>query len=332
LIATRKNFLEYQIIATLGPASQEVETWRAMLAAGASAFRLNTSHLSLPELDAWLGRLEGFLTPIKPTPSLVLDLQGSKWRLGSFDPFELIEDQRVELHYTASTRDPGILPVPHPDFFLAASLSNGQIALNDARARLAVETSGPGWLRARVVRGGEIAPRKGITFEASEYRQENLSEKDRAILGKTRGLDFVRYAISYVKDALEMRNFRQIAGAEAALIAKLERGTAVDEATQFAGVADELWLCRGDLGAELGLKGMAEAALHFTERVRDQPLPALLAGQVLEHMTLAPVPTRSEVVVMYEALVKGYRGFVLSDETAIGRHPVESCRIAGMFS
>jgi pyruvate kinase len=115
------------------------------------------------------------------------------------------------------------------------------------------------------------------------------------------------------------------------LIAKLERQTAVDEATQIAASADELWLCRGDLGAELGARAMAVAVYHFSDRVGAVPVPVLLAGQIFEHMAEHASPTRSEVCDVYAALRKGYRGVVLSDETAIGRNPVESCRVAAMF-
>jgi pyruvate kinase len=57
----------------------------------------------------------------------------------------------------------------------------------------------------------------------------------------------------------------------------------------------------------------------------------MMAGQVLEHMTAHSTPTRSEVCYLLESLALRYRGFVLSDETAIGRNPVEACRIAALF-
>ena len=199
------------------------------------------------------------------------------------------------------------------------------------RSNSCEKRSGRKSLRARVIAGGEISARKGITFAASNYRQEELSDKDRAILDQTRHLPFVRYAISYIRDALEMRKYRAHFGDAAYLIAKVERQPAVDEARHIAAVADELWLCRGDLGAELGLRSMAEAAQRFSNSIGDLPIPVLLAGQVLEHMIEHPAPTRSEVCTLYEALLKGYRGFVLSDEAAIGRYPIESCRTAALF-
>ncbi len=337
LIAARRgcdklrDTMNYEIVATLGPSSKTADIWQGMLEAGATAFRLNTSHLTLRQLEQWLEQLAPFLTSLNPIPPVVLDLQGSKWRLGDFATRVLEPGQRIELVYAPSSDRANTLPVPHADFFQAAPVSSEEIVLNDAKLKLAREASQVDSLRARVLLGGTISARKGITFAASNYRQEELNDKDRAILAQTHHLPFVHYAISYIRDALEMHKYRSHFGNMVHVIAKLERQTAMDEARQIAASADELWLCRGDLGAELGLRSMAEVILRFSSSIGDLPVPVLLAGQVLEHMTEHPTPTRSEVCTLYEALLKGYRGFVLSDEVAIGRYPIESCRSAALF-
>ena len=323
--------MEYQITTTLGPSSAEEAIWREMLAAGVSAFRLNTSHLTLGQLQDWLERTGKFFSTLEEKCPLVLDLQGSKWRLGQFAPFELAAGERIELVCSPSTDREHALPVPHADFFQAAPSSSQEIVLNDARIRMQIESMNSGSLKARVMQGGSILPRKGITFSASNYRQESLNEKDRAILEQTRQLDYIHYAISYVKDGTEMAGYRALFGPRAHLIAKIERQPAVDEALQIAELADELWLCRGDLGAELGVQAMAEAVHHFSGLPARMARPVLMAGQVLEHMSASPDPTRSEVCYLYEALIQGYSGFVLSDETAIGQYPLASCRAAAMF-
>jgi pyruvate kinase len=302
-----------------------------MLAAGVTGFRLNTSHLTIPQLQAWVERLDPFLAAHTPRPALVLDLQGSKWRLGQFPGCGLAAGQRVRLVCAPSAEHPEVLPVPHPDFFRAATVSSGEIVLNDAKLRLRVESLDADAIRARVVQGGAILSRKGITYVQSTYRQETLNDMDRAVLGCTQHLQGIRYALSYVKDAAEMAAYRRQIGGSAFLIAKLERQPALDEAGRIAESSDEVWLCRGDLGAELGAKAMAAGVYRFSERVQAIRVPVLLAGQVLEHMAEHPTPTRSEVCVMHDALMQGYRGFVLSDETAIGRDPVASCQVAAMF-
>jgi pyruvate kinase len=315
----------------LGPASDAEPVWISMLTAGVTTFRLNTSHLDREQLWAWLEQLEPFLSAWQPRPALVLDLQGSKWRLGQFAPLELVEGQIIDLVFTHFTDQPNCLPVPHADFFQAAPLSSPELRLNDAKVHLRVETIFEEHLHARVTRAGPLSAHKGITYLASDFRSESLSEKDQVIIQQTMGLPGIRYAISYVRDAAEMHRYRTQLGPQAYLIAKLERAPAMAEAEQIAVDANELWVCRGDLGAELGLPDMARAVFTLSGRLQRLNCPVMMAGQVLEHMTAAIAPTRAEVCALHDALSLGYGGIVLSDETAIGRGPVEACQVAAMF-
>ena len=262
---TLRGAMNYDIVATLGPSSNSPDIWQGMRSAGATAFRLNTSHLSLAQLQDWLDRLTPFLSALNPIPPLVLDLQGSKWRLGEFSTRVLEPGQHVELVCGPTSDRANTLPVPHADFFQAAPVSSEEIVLNDAKIRLVREALGAESLRAKVIVGGEISARKGITFAASDYRQEELSDKDRVIRDQTRHLPFVRYAISYIRDATEMHKYRAHFG-DAYLIAKLERQQAVIEALPIAMIADELWLCRGDLGAEIGLRRWLKLPSSFPPR------------------------------------------------------------------
>lgn len=323
--------MDYDIVATLGPRSSSESVWRALISAGASSFRLNTSHMSTGQLGQWLDRVAAFMKSQDPRIRIILDLQGSKWRLGRFAGYALEPGQTVELEYARSSKARGRLPVPHRDFFHAALSSDGTVTLNDARVVLAIEKADSLALKARVVRGGRISSHKGITCPSSSFRSESLGDKDLEIIGLTRGMDGVRYAISYVKDFMEMSRYRDMVGRAPYMIAKLERKTALEEAARIAVLSDELWVCRGDLGAEMGLTEMAGALCVFSRTVKNITKPVLMAGQVLEHMTLRPVPTRSEVCFLHDVLADGYKGIVLSDETAMGRYPLESCREAAMF-
>lgn len=323
--------MKYDLIPTLGPASTAPAMWQAFRMAGATAFRLNTSHLLLDELASWLERLDLFERSLPAMIPLILDLQGSKWRLGQMERQELAAGQHVTLSLASAWHQPGVLPVPHADFFRAASASNGEIVLNDARVRLAIESLAEERIEARVTLPGEVSACKGITFAACAHRIENLIAKDQAILEQTRFLPFVQYAVSYVKDGQEMGRYRSLLGPRAVLHAKIERQPALEDLEAIAQQADTLWVCRGDLGAELGLSAMACAVHHLTEQVGQISVPVWMAGQVLEYMSFHPVPTRSEICYLYDSLRHGYAGFVLSDETAIGRYPFESCQVAAMF-
>ncbi len=148
--------MEYQIVTTLGPASESEATWQALLEAGATGFRLNTSHLSLEQLQRWLARLEAFRGRVP----VVLDLQGSKWRLGEFPACTLGEGQSVRLVCAAAASQPNVLPVPHPDFFRAAGVSGDQVSLNDGRVQLRVEAATVEMMTARVITAAIFPPER----------------------------------------------------------------------------------------------------------------------------------------------------------------------------
>ena len=264
--------MNYQVVATLGPATDGEEIWRRLIEAGATAFRLNTSHISLDDLERWLQRITRFLPGCSAAhrgagreagdPSsgrdrcfpIVLDLQASKWRIGLIETAELEPGSVVELFL--GTRQEGdrhagapTLPVPHEDFFAAAQSCEGRIALNDAKVMLQSERLYPERISARVLQGGEISTGKGITLVGSTYRMERLGDKDRRVVELAAPHPGVRFALSYVKDAAEMRSYRSQFESRfeesACLIAKLERQSALREAGGIARSADELWVCRG---------------------------------------------------------------------------------------
>lgn len=322
--------MKYDITATLGPASESEDLWREMITAGVTSFRFNTSHMEADKVEDMVKRISAFLSKENSDVPIVLDLQGSKWRIGTIEPHDMKEGDVVELRLSDSSDSKSHIPVPHEDFFTAAHSSGSEIVLNDRKVVLSVEEVSGDSIKARVEKGGPVSSRKGITFSDSQFRSESLKKKDSEIIRRMEPYS-VRYAVSYVKDAEEMKRYRELLGENKYIIAKLERGEAVRDALRIKDFSNELWLCRGDLGAELGLRKMAEAAAEFSGIVKDIPCPVVLAGQVLEHMANFPEPTRSEVSYIYEALQKGYSGIVLSDETAVGCCPIEACLTAAMF-
>ncbi len=238
------------------------------LNAGSGGNSLSLEHLPSGVRAALV--VAGAIGPVPPSPAattaaLALDLQGSKWRLGQFAPLELAEGQTIELVLAFSSDQPNRLPVPHADFFQAAPLSSPELRLNDAKVHLQVESIAGEHLRAGVTRGGTLSAHKGITYLASDFRSETMSGKDQEIIRQTKDLPGIRYAISYLRDAAEMHRYRAQLGTQAYLIAKLERVPAMAEAEQIAAEANELWVCRGDLGAEMGLPGLARAVYDFSD-------------------------------------------------------------------
>ena len=327
--------MNYQIVATLGPASRTNDTILALHAAGANGFRLNSSHLTPARLQTWLSRLDVLFQQLSPRPYLVVDLQGAKRRLGRFPAFELASDERVDLVCADSTRRKRTLPLPWPQLFRSAAPGD-RLLVNDAKSVLVLEAVSSRILVARVMDGGEFSSRKGVIHRPLDRGREervsgNPNAEDEAFIAASETFDFVCFALSYTEHPEEISSLRARCPAPRRLIAKLETAAGVSAAPALAGQADELWVCRGDLGAQLGPAAMAQAVQAFSRLLMNLPVPVMMAGQVLEHMTANGQPTRSEVCHLADLLASGYGGFVLSDETAVGGYPAESCRTAALF-
>ncbi|MBE3099076.1 MAG: hypothetical protein IMZ44_18330 [Planctomycetes bacterium] len=289
-----------------------------LAAAGASAFRLNASHMSVPDVAAMLGSIRGAC----PAVPVVVDLQGAKMRLGA------IPDRRVrkgeQVVFSIDPSGASGLPVPHPELY--AQVTTGQtLRIDDDRLRFEVTEVTPGSVVAIALDEGIVRARKGINLVEHPLDLDALSEVDRALCRLTASFAPAALAFSFMKDGREAAWVRaQAPGCQ--VIGKIERQDAMDNLPRIDAAVDAVWVCRGDLGAQLGPAGLARWVATFDPRALR--CPVLMAGQVLEHLTTHAAPTRSEVCHLYDLLSRGYGGIVLSDETAIGVDPVQAVRTA----
>lgn len=314
---------------TLGPASADDAIIIEILSV-ADRFRLNASHLSPESLGVWLEKLTRIYEEQRRSLRVVVDLQGAKMRIGSYPKTEKLPDSITLLH-TEKSLDPAVIPVPEELFFNELKAGDA-IVLNDARVELKImAVDKKEQATATVVRNGPLSSSKGINRAPHPIPYTVLSKRDESMIAASKQFPFVEYAFSFVNDGSEAAIIRpHISGKR--LAAKIERLEAMSRLDAIIAQFDELWLCRGDLGAEAGLAALGALQARFVRTVigEQKPTtpakPAFLAGQVLEYMTHFPQPTRSEVVHLYDARAAGFEGAVLSDETAVGRNPLAVCR------
>lgn len=304
------------IVATLGPASMHL----AMDLAASSdvAFRLNASHMSP-------GALTDAVAAVRraaPDTRVTIDLQGAKMRVGQFEPVPLSAGQT--LRFALDPSGTTAIPVPHPELF--RSLRPGDtLSLDDDRVRMTVVSIATGVVDARCATDGVLRPRKGVNVLDHPVELDGLSSQDLANIEAVRRFNGVDFAFSFMLDGREAGWVRSHAP-DARIVGKIERREAVDRIDSIARACDELWICRGDLGAQLGPSALARWVSSYrppTDGVR-----VMMAGQVLEHLTRHADPTRSEVCHLFDLMDRGYAGIVLSDETAIGDDPVGAVRTA----
>lgn len=320
-----KRHRKAKIVATLGPASTTKAAIRALFDAGADVFRFNFSHGthedhqrrydSVREVERETGR------PI----TVLADLQGPKLRLGSF------AEGRVNLPTGGSFRldmqrtpgDTNRIGVPHPEVF-AALVPGVELLLDDGKIRLVVDSCGSGYADTRIVAGGPLSDRKGLSVVGAVLPLSALTEKDRIDLAValSMGADWV--ALSFVQRPEDMDEVRRLVEGRAAIMAKLEKPSAVDCLEDIVGLSDGLMVARGDLGVEMRPEQVPVIQRRILRACRAAGKPVIVATQMLESMISAPAPTRAEASDVATAVYDGADAVMLSAESAAGQFPVEA--------
>lgn len=302
------------LILTCGPACENDDLLLRM-AGIATGFRLNVAHLSVEKLTVWLDRLQNLRRQSCRNFSIVLDLQGAKVRIGRYPAVTSLPEQVVLFNGAESERIDRI-PVPAESVFKQTSPGD-QLVLNDRKVILQVISKTDESLLAKVVQNGALSSGKGLNSPDRVFELARATENDRQAIECSRALANVAYAVSFVADGNESEIFRPLVG-NSRLIAKIEQRQAMNKLAQIDAKFDELWFCRGDLGAEAGLKELGRLQQQFVAELPGLQKPALIAGEVLGSMVVNAFPSRAEIVQLYDCFEKGFSGLVLSDETACG--------------
>ena len=306
------------LVVTLGPASLDLVS--ALARAGADAFRLNGSHMSATNVRRALERIRS-----ETRAPVVVDLQGAKIRLGTFAPKPLFKGASVVLGLASNGTD---IPLPHAEVFCGAKPGD-TLSCDDDRIRLRIESVSAERLIATSLNDGTLMPRKGVNVVEHPVVLEDLSQHD-AMQIEAALFEGVSFACSFMRDGREASWIR-VRAPNTKVVGKIERKEAIEGVEAIASCVDALWICRGDLGAQVGFAAMARWVSLFQPTTL--PVPVLIAGQVFEHLTHHASPTRSEVCHLYDLLQRGYAGVVLSDETAIGVDPVRATEtVSGLLS
>jgi len=305
-----------QLVVTLGPAS--FDRAPELAEAGATAFRLNASHLTPAALRGAVELVRREL-PLWP---LVVDLQGAKMRLGVFVERTIVAGETLSFAVDPASAEE--IPLPHAELF-AAVRAGDRFGCDDDRLCFRVKEVGEQRLRAVALAPGDLRARKGVNLFDHPLELVDLGAADVEALEALEGKSGLAWAFSFMKDGTEVDWVRRRQPG-ALIVGKVERAEAVEGLDSIASLVDAVWICRGDLGAQLGLAALARTVASLDPRRYSRPM--LMAGQVLEHLTRHPEPTRSEVCHLHDLLARGYAGVVLSDETAIGDDPVGAVRVA----
>jgi pyruvate kinase len=315
-----------KIVATVGPASEDSAVLRQMVAAGMNMARLSLAHGPVEETLERIQRVRRAADEEGEIVGILADLPGPKVRAASFPPggVYLTEGDVTELVPAdgQATSDWRRIAVDDPD--LIAQIREGdRVALGDGGIELVVETLHGDRAVARVLTGGRLQGRPGVTLPAGRSTTSTPTPEDVRLLDVVcqAGVDAV--AVSFVRSAADVERVRLAAGPDAPmLVAKIETQEAVDALDEVISASDGVMVARGDLGIRCALEDVPHYQKQIIRTGVAYGRPVITATQMLESMVHAPAPTRAEVSDIANAVFDGTSALMLSGETAIGHDPV----------
>lgn len=320
-----RRLRKIKIVATLGPASNDYDTIRALFEAGADVFRLNMSHGDQEEIRTRHAIIRKVEADTGRPIAILADLQGPKLRCGVFaaGAETLIAGQPFRFDLDPAPGDAHRVCLPHREIF--AALEPGTTLLvNDGKIRLKVERCGGDFAECTVTTGGVISNRKGVNVPDVLLPLAALSQKDRSDLEFACDLGVDWLALSFVQRPEDVTEARALARGRAAILSKIEKPAAVRNFADILAVSDGIMVARGDLGVELPVQNVPPIQKRLVRACRAAAKPVIVATQMLESMIESPMPTRAEVSDVATAIYEGADAVMLSAESAAGAYPVEA--------
>jgi pyruvate kinase len=316
-----------KIVATIGPASREIETLMRMVEAGMDVARLNYSHGTLDEHAETARRVRDAAGRVGRPVAILQDLPGPKLRIGPLreDVVELTPGERLTFFCGDGDRPGDAREMSISWAGLPDAVEDGSILyLADGSVRLRVVDvrAGDCELDVEIEVGGAVASRQGLNIPGPVAALPAVPEEDLHLLrhGDSIGVDMV--ALSFVQkpeDVEFMRDHTRLP-----LIAKMEKPQAVERAAEILRAADYVMVARGDLGIELPIARVPLVQKQLLELAGWMAVPSITATQMLDSMVSSSRPTRAEVADVANAILDGTDAVMLSQETAVGAYPVEA--------
>ena len=320
-----------KIVCTIGPATSAESALVALVEAGMNVARLNFAHGDHAQHAAVLARIRAIRERLATPIAVLQDLGGPKVRIGTVPDGTMMLDAGQPLVLTTDAVEGSQTRVSVSYADLPREVETGDaLLLADGSIQLRVERVTDTEIHCRVVVGGRLSSRKGINVPSGLAGLPVLGEKDLEDLrfGLEQEVDYV--GVSFVRSAEDVHTVRahiEAVGGKSRVIAKIETQAALDHFDAIADAADGIMIARGDLSVETPFARVPIVQKALIAKARGRAKPVITATQMLYSMVSSPQPTRAEVSDVANAILDGSDAVMLSEETAVGDHPVRAVEV-----
>ena len=328
-----------KIVATIGPASDNPETIRALIEAGTNVFRLNFSHSNPDAARATVERICAARESARRPVAIMADIKGpavrmygyaQKLPLAAGDQL-VIESRPPEGIETLVSTDSNLVYTNLPDVDTLCAIGQ-RVLLMDGNISGEVVAKSEGNITVRIGNAAELRPKAHLTIPSVDYPIPFLSDKDIRDITFAVENEVEYLALSFVRSATDIEEVRRLVQrvktpsgrrATVKLIAKIESAKGLAASEEILAAADGIMVARGDMGVEIAIQAVPMAQKKLIRNGFLAAKPVITATQMLESMIEAPIPTRAEASDVANACFDSTSAVMLSGETAIGRFPVK---------
>jgi pyruvate kinase len=319
-----------KIVCTIGPSSSSRQMLLRLAKSGMNVARLNLSHSSPAEHAVRARRIRAVARELNIPIGVMFDLPGPKVRVGTLsEPVTLRQGNLVTLTSRQIVGSQRVIPISHPSV-LRTLRTGDMVYLADGTIRLAVQRTRKGEALCRVVRGGALLSGKGVNLPGKDLPVHALTPKDVELIrfAARIGADFLGVSFTTTsEDIVRAKRITKQSGGHAWVIAKIETRQAVETFDEIVQKADGVMVARGDLGVEMDVEDVPVLQKKIIAKANAAEKPVITATQMLESMVTNATPTRAEVTDIANAIFDGTDAIMLSEETAVGRYPVEAVEV-----
>ncbi|MFC1810551.1 pyruvate kinase [Patescibacteria group bacterium] len=314
-----------KFVCTLGPASESPKVLEKMMKAGMDCARLNFSHGSYSNHAMLIKRIRAAAKKVGVPLAIMQDLQGPKIRIGKIENTEVSRGSEIIL--TCGPKSKNKIPVQYKELY--KDVKKGSLLLiDDGLIELKVAQKKGKDIYCKVLNSGTIKANKGINVPNGTISTSPITPKDKKDLkfGLTQDIDYV--ALSFVKEAKDIRDLRKLIGKNPVkIVAKIERREAVENLEEIIEASDALMVARGDLAMEIGPEKVPIVQKKMIHLCNLAGKPVVTATQMLASMVNNPTPTRAEVSDIANAIFDHSDAIMLSNETAVGKYPIRAITV-----
>jgi len=325
-----------KIICTIGPASHPPDILEELIKNGMNIARFNFSFGKPSEHKENIKQVMRIADELEKRITILIDLPGSKIRIGTLESEPIVLKKHAQVTLT-SQNIPGsefLIPILYSQ--LVRSVSKGQIVyFNDGFIQLKVQDVLDDMVHCKVIIGGPLYSSKGVNIPRAKLFLPAVTKKDLAFVDfglkekvDTFGISFIRNA----HDVIQVKEYAKKKGKTVYTVSKIERKDAVKNFNQILLVSDAIMIARGDLGLEIPLEEVPFVQKKLISKANQAGCPVITATQMLESMKENTRPTRAEVTDVANAILDGTDAVMLSEETALGKYPVETLKMMGKIA